>query len=232
MEGEDFSAWLSGIVRLSVGQRRQALAALANREGHSDGSELRSESESSPDSPADRSSRRRRPDALGTSGHERVDAQGCPHRAGREVIAWGGSSGLSRFGCKSCGRTFNALTKTPMARLRKKDRWLDQARAMIEGKSLCEGSRALRRSPDDGLSLASPVSRFSRGGQAESAERNRRGRRDVHPRILQRPVVRSAAQSAQARRIGQASGTLSGQHSCSRRPRPEGRDFRCDPGSG
>ena len=39
---------------------------------------------------------------------------------------------------KSCGRTFNALTKTPMAHLRKKERWLDHARAMIEGKSLAK----------------------------------------------------------------------------------------------
>jgi hypothetical protein len=51
---------------------------------------------------------------------------------------WGRSHGLSRFRCKSCGRTFNALTKTPMAHLRKKERWLDHARAMIEGKSLAK----------------------------------------------------------------------------------------------
>jgi transposase-like protein len=43
-----------------------------------------------------------------------------------------------RFRCKSCGRTFNALTKTPMAHLRKKEKWLDHARAMIEGKSLAK----------------------------------------------------------------------------------------------
>jgi hypothetical protein len=45
---------------------------------------------------------------------------------------------LLRFRCNSCGRTFNALTKTPMAHLRKKDRWLDHALAMIEGKSLAK----------------------------------------------------------------------------------------------
>ena len=44
--------------------------------------------------------------------------------------------GLSRFRCKSCGRTFNALTKTAMAHLHKRERWFDHARAMIEGKSL------------------------------------------------------------------------------------------------
>jgi hypothetical protein len=43
-----------------------------------------------------------------------------------------------RFRCKSCGRTFNALTKTPMAHLRKKEKWPAHARAMIEGKSLAK----------------------------------------------------------------------------------------------
>ena len=65
-------------------------------------------------------------------------AQGCPHCAAREVVGWGRSHGLLRFRCKSCGRTFNALTRTPMAHLRKKERWLDHARAMIEGKSLAK----------------------------------------------------------------------------------------------
>ena len=80
--------------------------------------------------------RGRREDALGTAGVERVSAQGCPHCAGREIVGWGRSDGLLRFRCKSCGRTFNALTRTPMAHLRKKEKWLDHARAMIEGKSL------------------------------------------------------------------------------------------------
>jgi hypothetical protein len=56
--------------------------------------------------------------------------------AGGEIVAWAPANGLARFRCKGCGRTFNALTKAPMARLRKKDRWLDRAQAMIEGKSL------------------------------------------------------------------------------------------------
>ena len=81
---------------------------------------------------------RRQEDALGTTGVERVAAQGCPHCAGREIVGWGRSDGLLRYRCKSCGRTFNALTKTPMAHLRKKERWLDHARAMIEGKSLAK----------------------------------------------------------------------------------------------
>src|SRR5260370_40010138 len=82
--------------------------------------------------------RGRREGALGTMSLERIEAQGCPHCAGREIVGWGRSHGLLRFRCKSCGRTFNGLTKTPMAHLRKKEKWPAHARAMIEGKSLAK----------------------------------------------------------------------------------------------
>jgi transposase-like protein len=134
MRSEDFSAWLAAIGGLSAEQRREALQALeaANRE------ERDPTTADLAQVPAKEGGKRRgrRADALGTTSHERVEARGCPHCAGREVVGWGRSHGLLRFRCKSCGRTFNALTKTPMAHLRKKDRWLDHARAMIEGKSL------------------------------------------------------------------------------------------------
>jgi transposase-like protein len=136
MRAEDFSAWLSGIAGLSAQQRREALEALVGIGGE----ERNPATGASAQGPAKETGKRRgrRKDALGTTSHERVAAQGCPHCAGREVIGWGRSHGLLRFRCKSCGRTFNALTKTPMAHLRKKERWLDHARAMIEGKSLAK----------------------------------------------------------------------------------------------
>ena len=123
---------------MSAVQRREALAALAGLDGGRDCAEPKALSEAAANGAAGKASKRRRPDALGTSGHERVESRGCPHCAGREVIAWGRSHGLSRFRCKGCRRTFNALTKTPMAHLRKRERWLDHARAMIEGKSLAK----------------------------------------------------------------------------------------------
>jgi transposase-like protein len=120
---------------LSAAQRGEALEALKRAKG----GEARSGSEVSPEAERGKARRRgRREDALGSASHERVESQGCPHCAGRDVVGWGRSHGLLRFRCKSCGRTFNALTKTPMAHLRKKDRWLDHARAMIEGKSLAK----------------------------------------------------------------------------------------------
>ena len=135
MKAEEFSVWFSGVGRLSVEQRREVAAALANLDG---GLRRAGETEASAAGGAryNGAQRGRRADALGTSGHERVASQGCPHCAGRAIVAWGRSHGLSRFRCKSCGRTFNALTKTAMAHLHKRERWFDHARAMIEGKSL------------------------------------------------------------------------------------------------
>jgi len=133
MKGEEFSTWLSGIVRLNEEQRRAALAALTTAAGVGAKSEMRTSASKDQGSHA-----RRRPDALGVTGHERVESRGCPHCASREIIAWGRSRELARFRCKSCGRTFNALTKSPMAHLRKRACWLDHAQAMIDGKSLAK----------------------------------------------------------------------------------------------
>jgi hypothetical protein len=225
MKAEDFSAWLCGIARLTAAQRREALEALAKGVGEHAGARLGTEPDASPNGRSGGDSKRR-PDALGTSGHERVESRGCPHCAGREIIAWGRANGLTRFGCKSCGRTFNALTKTPMARLRKRELWIDHARAMIEKQKPVEDRRSLRRSSDDRFSLASPVSRIACDGQAASADRHRRGRRDLPPRILQGPPVRFAPQAAQTWRIGETSRPLSGKHSRSYRARSQGRDLR------
>ena len=135
MRAEDFSAWLSAIAGLSADQRREALQALTKASSAETGSGSGDLAEASL---KNRGRRGHREDALGTASHERVEGRGCPHCAGREIIGWGRSHGLLRFRCKSCGRTFNALTKTPMAHLRKKEKWLDHARAMIEGKSLAK----------------------------------------------------------------------------------------------
>jgi transposase-like protein len=131
MRAQDFSAWLSAIAAMSAEQRGEALQALTKADEKAAGS----------GEGALAGKGGRREDALGAMSVERVESQGCPHCAGREIIGWGRSDGLLRFRCKSCGRTFNALTKTPMAHLRKKERWLDHAQAMIEGKSLAKTAK-------------------------------------------------------------------------------------------
>ena len=153
MEQAEFMDWLSGIGKLSPAQRRQAMEALSqaqHREAEGVGSGSGGSAETGAPEPGasrakgergeGRSRRRIRGDALGEIGHGKVERRGCPHCAGQDIVAWGRANGLARYRCKSCGRTFNALTKTPMARLRKKERWLDHAQAMLEGTSLAKAA--------------------------------------------------------------------------------------------
>lgn len=60
----------------------------------------------------------------------------CPKCAHNKIARWGSASGLQRYRCLACKATFNALTGTPLARLRKKDKWLDYAQQMEQGTSV------------------------------------------------------------------------------------------------
>src|SRR5690349_19961911 len=50
---------------------------------------------------------------------QRVESVGCPHCGGWRLQRLGGASGLPRYRCSHSQLTFNALTGTPLARLRK-----------------------------------------------------------------------------------------------------------------
>ena len=133
MKADDFAVWLAAISEMSEAQRAEAVVALGAAEAEISGRKA--------------GRRSRREDALGTTGVERVAAQGCPHCGGPRHRRLGPSASCCGSRCKSCGRTFNALTKTPMARLRKKERWLDHARAMIEGTSVAKAASAAMSMP-------------------------------------------------------------------------------------
>lgn len=60
----------------------------------------------------------------------------CPHCQSGELRPWGFSGDLPRYRCKVCGKTSNALTGTPMARLRKRHLWHDYAGALTESLSV------------------------------------------------------------------------------------------------
>ena len=45
----------------------------------------------------------------------------CPKCGHDHIAHWGSASGLQRYRCAACKATFNALTGTPLARLRHKD---------------------------------------------------------------------------------------------------------------
>jgi transposase-like protein len=60
----------------------------------------------------------------------------CPRCQGKQLYRHGTKSGLQRFRCRACGRTFNSLTGTPLARLRHKEKWLDFGECMLDSRTV------------------------------------------------------------------------------------------------
>ena len=60
----------------------------------------------------------------------------CPSCQGTRLYRHGEANGLQRFRCRDCGRTFNCLTGTPLARLRHKDKWRDYADCLLESRTV------------------------------------------------------------------------------------------------
>ena len=150
MHPSAFETWLAGIASLTEAQRRRAWQrlGLAEAAGGGDGetAELLEESASRLDRGSDETRSaiapsRARPakpvdaPSIAELGQHRVDRFGCPHCDNHDVVRWGAASALPRYRCKACRRTFNALTKTPLANLRMKDKWTAQTEAMLAGVS-------------------------------------------------------------------------------------------------
>ena len=115
MEREAFQAWLAEADGLSPRQREEAERVLAE--------------------PASLA-------AVVALLEARIDeARRCPHCSAEGAVIRGRSNGLRRYCCKGCGKTFNALTGTPLARLRKKELWAAFAEGLGEGDTV-EGAAA------------------------------------------------------------------------------------------
>ncbi len=102
---------------------------------------------------------------------------GCPHCAAERVVRNGQADGLQRYKCRGCGKTFNALTATPLARLRQRHKWLAQARVLDEGLSVHQAAERLQVSPSTAfrwrhrfLSLAQQAKSALLSGIAEADE--------------------------------------------------------------
>lgn len=63
---------------------------------------------------------------------EREDVvSACPHCDSAEFTKYGTTErGQQRYKCKSCERTFNSLTGTPLARMRRQDKWHQYSEGM------------------------------------------------------------------------------------------------------
>ena len=71
----------------------------------------------------------------------------CPHCQATGAQKRGKNDNLTRYWCKACGRTFNALTGTPLGRLKMREKWLDMAVSLSQGESLsqCEARCGISR---------------------------------------------------------------------------------------
>ena len=110
MEHGVFRAWLAEVDDLTVDQRLELEEVLAGRPPRT---AVTAVIEASPG-----------------------DERRCPHCGHGASVGCGQADGLRRFRCKGCGRSFNALTGTPLARLRKKECWLDFGRSLSEGETV------------------------------------------------------------------------------------------------
>ena len=101
----------------------------------------------------------------------------CPHCAHDQVSSWGFANGLQRYRCNACRATFNALTETPLARLRHKAKWIDYAKQLVEGVSIRKSAAAVGIHPNTAfrwrhrfLNLPNGQQAISLAGIAEADE--------------------------------------------------------------
>ena len=110
MDHDAFRAWLAEIDGLTLRQRQEREAVLSGRPPRA---------------------------AVAAAIEDRLgEERPCPHCARPGSVGRGQADGLRRFRCKGCGKSFNALTGTPLARLRKKERWLDFGQSLSEGETV------------------------------------------------------------------------------------------------
>lgn len=67
---------------------------------------------------------------------DRLQPGACPHCSSEQVVRNGVADGLQRYLCRSCSKTFNATTGTPLSRLRDKEQFDAYADCVRQGLSV------------------------------------------------------------------------------------------------
>lgn len=116
MRAADLQKLLGELSKLDAGQRKAALRVLSGVDETRQAIEIL--------------------EAGRASGPAGSGGSACPHCGHAHMQPWGQSNDLNRWRCKGCHRTFNALTGTPLARLRKREQWLEHGSALVDGVSL------------------------------------------------------------------------------------------------
>lgn len=108
MRVDEFTRWLAGLSELTGAQRKRLLAALSTQGARSQ--------------------------IVGVLEAHGVPA--CPHCGAAHPVHNGRRTGLQRYLCHACERSFNVLTGTPLARLHRSAAWAAFAQAMVAGLSV------------------------------------------------------------------------------------------------
>lgn len=109
MQAAGFKQWLTGLALLSRRQRKQLLAILRPAVGL---------------------------DRVCATIEGAGSVSSCPGCGGRRLHRHGHDRGIQRYRCCACGKTFSALTGSPLARLRHRGKWLDYLDEMLESQSV------------------------------------------------------------------------------------------------
>ena len=60
----------------------------------------------------------------------------CGHCRSKTIRPWSKPNPIRRYMCDACGKTFTALTGTPLQNLRRRDAWLEYAQCLADGTTL------------------------------------------------------------------------------------------------
>lgn len=118
MDAKSFRTWLGQLEQLTPAQRRRARQAL------------------NPQTPPPAEQ------AVALANDRAHVLHACPHCLGGHIQRWGRVRGVQRYRCCQCAKTFNALTGSALAHLKRRDAWLGYAKTMLEGLSVRAAARA------------------------------------------------------------------------------------------
>ncbi len=110
MRAPYFRKWFARLPALNLPQRLQTLAALRPAAGLDQ--------------------------VIALIGQIGAASRRCPSCACERYYRHGQANGLQRYRCRACGRTYNDLSGTPLARLRMREKWLDYLGTVLDSKSV------------------------------------------------------------------------------------------------
>jgi transposase-like protein len=67
----------------------------------------------------------------------------CPHCGETKLYRHGQAHGLPRYRCRTCSKTFNPLTGTPLAHLRERHKWLSYQQCILDSLTIRKAAAAV-----------------------------------------------------------------------------------------